>query len=234
MVSSSSATVPHQRSREAKASGSVVKKLIHQAGRGMALTTVPGVRAGGIDMPFRLSRRRAPATGTSTVTSSVSKPGCGGAVDEGHRALPVLPHVELEPVAAVRVRGLHVLDRRGAHRRQRERDARRAGRGGARALALGLHHAGEPGRRDAERQGDGRRRAPRGTCRRGRRRAGSTGGTRCPRTPDARGPARSRPRRRPRCSRRRPSACGASRWSRRSAMVSAFRAGASWRSARAS
>ena len=52
----------------------MVRKLIHQAGRGMALITVPGVRAGGIDMPLRLSRSRAPATGTSTVTSRVSKP----------------------------------------------------------------------------------------------------------------------------------------------------------------
>ena len=74
IVSSSSATVPLHRSRLAKASGSVVRKLIHHAGRGMALMTVPGVRAGGIDMPFRLSRSRAPATGTSTVTSRVSNP----------------------------------------------------------------------------------------------------------------------------------------------------------------
>ena len=74
MVSSSSATVPDQWSSEAKASGSVVRKLIHHAGRGTALRTVRGVSAGGIDMPLRLSRSRAPATGTSTVTNKVSKP----------------------------------------------------------------------------------------------------------------------------------------------------------------
>jgi hypothetical protein len=74
MVSSSSATVPLQRSRLANASGSVVRKLIHHSGRGRALRTVPAVSAGGIEKPLRLSRRRAPATGTSTVTSSVSKP----------------------------------------------------------------------------------------------------------------------------------------------------------------
>ena len=72
MVSSSSATVPDQRSSEANANGSVVRKSIHHCGRGSALTTVPRVSAGGIDMPLRLSRRRAPATGTSTVTSRVS------------------------------------------------------------------------------------------------------------------------------------------------------------------
>jgi len=42
MVSMRSATVPDQRSRLAKASGSVVRKLIHQAGRGSALSMVLG------------------------------------------------------------------------------------------------------------------------------------------------------------------------------------------------
>lgn len=72
MVSSSSATVPDQRLIEANASGSVVRKSIHHCGRGSALRTVLAVSAGGIDMPLRLSRRRALATGTPTVTSSVS------------------------------------------------------------------------------------------------------------------------------------------------------------------
>ena len=74
IVSSSSATVPDHASSEANASGSVVRKLNHHAGRGIALATVRGVRVGGMVMPLRTSRSRAPATGTSTVTSSVSKP----------------------------------------------------------------------------------------------------------------------------------------------------------------
>jgi hypothetical protein len=74
MVSSSSATVPDQASSEAKASGSVVRKLNHHAGRGIALATVRGVSVGGMVIPLRTSRSRAPATGTSTVTSRVSKP----------------------------------------------------------------------------------------------------------------------------------------------------------------
>ena len=64
---------PHE-SSEAKVSGSVVNRLYHQTGRGIALTTVRGVRVGGIVMPLRTSRIRAPATGTSTVTTRVSKP----------------------------------------------------------------------------------------------------------------------------------------------------------------
>ena len=35
---------------------------------------VPGVSCGGIEKPLRLSRRRAPATGVSTVKNRVSKP----------------------------------------------------------------------------------------------------------------------------------------------------------------
>ena len=72
MWSSSSPTVPDQASSEAKASGSVVRKLTHHAGRGIALATVRADRVGGIVMPLRVSRRRAPATGTSTVTTRVS------------------------------------------------------------------------------------------------------------------------------------------------------------------
>ena len=74
MLSIIAATVPDQRSSEANASGSVVRKLNHHAGRGIALRMVFGVSVGGIVMPLRTSRSRAPATGTSTVTSSVSNP----------------------------------------------------------------------------------------------------------------------------------------------------------------
>ena len=74
MVSRYSATVPGQRSSEANDSGSVVSRSNHQRGCGTASSTVRSVSVGGIDMPLRVSRSRAPATGTSTVTSRVSKP----------------------------------------------------------------------------------------------------------------------------------------------------------------
>ena len=74
MVSRYSATVPGHRSSDANDSGSVVSRSNHQRGCGTASRTVRRVSAGGIDMPLRVSRSRAPATGTSTVTSSVSKP----------------------------------------------------------------------------------------------------------------------------------------------------------------
>ena len=80
--------------------------------------------------------------------------GRGGASHQRHRAVPILPHVELKPVAALRVRGRDVLDRGGAQRRQRERDAGPCRRVRAGDLALGVHQPGEPGRRDAERQRD--------------------------------------------------------------------------------
>jgi len=66
MVSSSSATVPDHRDSDAKASGSVVRKLNHQAGRGRASRMVLTVSWGGMVKLFRLSRSRAPATGTGT------------------------------------------------------------------------------------------------------------------------------------------------------------------------
>ena len=128
--------------------------MIHHAGRGMAFSDGP-----------RRERRR-----DGHAVADVAQPGAGdryvdgdqqgvvarlgGPVDQRHRAVPVLPHVELEPVPAVRVRRGDVLDGRRAHRGERERDPGRGGRAGARDLALGLHHPGEAGRRDAERQGD--------------------------------------------------------------------------------
>ena len=64
--------MPDHASSEANASGSVVRKSNHHEGRGIALSTVRAVSVGGIVIPLRTSRSRAPATGTSTVTSSVS------------------------------------------------------------------------------------------------------------------------------------------------------------------
>ena len=59
---------------DANSSFGVVRKSIHHHGRGIALTIVPSVSCGGIEKPLRLSRRRAPATGVSTVNNRVSKP----------------------------------------------------------------------------------------------------------------------------------------------------------------
>ncbi len=85
MVSRYSPTVPDQRSSDAKDNGSVVSRSNHQRGRGTASSTVRRVNAGGTDIPLRTSRSRAPATGTSTVTSNVSKPAsaarCTNAID---------------------------------------------------------------------------------------------------------------------------------------------------------
>lgn len=72
--SSSSPTVPPVDCKEANSSLGVVRKSNHHQGRGMALSTVPGVIWGGMEKPLRLSRRRAPATGVSTVNMRVSKP----------------------------------------------------------------------------------------------------------------------------------------------------------------
>ena len=60
--------------REANSSLGVVRKSYHHHGRGIAFTIVPRVSCGGIEKPLRLSRRRAPAMGVSTVNCRVSNP----------------------------------------------------------------------------------------------------------------------------------------------------------------
>jgi hypothetical protein len=137
--------VPDHASREAKASGSVVRKLIHHGARGQrrrdrhAVAHVAQSRPG--DRHVDGDEQRVVA-------------GLGGAIDQRHRTVAVLPHVELEPVPPTGVGRGDVLDRGGAHRRQRERDAGSGRRRGPGDLALGLHHPGEPRRGDAERQRD--------------------------------------------------------------------------------
>src|SRR5690606_38916880 len=76
-----------------------------------------------------------------------------GALDQAEGDLPLVHHVQLEPVPPQRVRGLHVLDRGGAERREGEGDARGPGGAGPGDLALGLHQAREARRRDAEGEG---------------------------------------------------------------------------------
>ena len=84
MLSSSSATVPGQRSKLANETGSVVRKSNHHRGRRIASSTVRAVSAGGINIPLRMSRNRAPATGTSTVTSGVFVAGLRHPLDQRH------------------------------------------------------------------------------------------------------------------------------------------------------
>ena len=214
--SSSSPTVPPVAASEANSSGGVVRKSHHHHGRGIALTIVPsGELRRNREAVALVAQARAGDGGVDGEHQGVE---AGGrrALDEPVRDLALAHHVELEPVATVGVRGLDVLDGRRAERRQRERDARGRGRAGAGDLALGLHQAGEAGGRDAEGHRATCRRGSSSWCRPSTRRAGSTGGTRCPRTPAARERATARPRRRRRCSRTRPWACGASRSSCRS------------------
>ena len=129
------ATVPDQRSSDANASGSVVRKLNHHPGRGIALS----------DRARRQGRRDRHAVALVAQPRARDRDvdgdqqrveaGLGRPVDQRHRPVAVLPHVELEPVAAVRVRRRDVLDRGGAHRRQRERDAGAAAAAGAPAIS---------------------------------------------------------------------------------------------------
>lgn len=149
-ASSSSPTVPPVEVSEANSSRGVVRKSYHHHGRGIALTTVLRVNCGGMEKPLRWSRRRAPATGTSTVKNKVSNPGRRSATGEFVGDLSVAHYVELEPVAPVGIGRLDPLDRGRTKRGQGERNSRRAR---SCHLALGMHQPGEPGRRDAERQG---------------------------------------------------------------------------------
>ncbi|MDQ1175924.1 hypothetical protein QE416_000660 [Microbacterium sp. SORGH_AS 421] len=152
---SSSPTVPPVVLSDANSSLGVVRKSIHHQGRGIALTMVPTVSCGGIEKPLRLSRRRAPAMGVSTVNCRVSKPAAAGSLDEAVRDAAVFHDVELEPVAADGVGRLDVLDRGRPQGRERERDAGGGRRGGSRRLALGLHQTREAGGRDTERERGG-------------------------------------------------------------------------------
>ena len=71
---SRSATGPSHDVRDANSSGSVVSRSTHQFGCIAASSTVLAVSAGGSEKPLRTSRSRAPATGTSTVSTSASYP----------------------------------------------------------------------------------------------------------------------------------------------------------------
>ena len=68
----SSPIVPPHELSEANDSGSVVSRSAHQRGCRAAFAMVRSVSAGGIVNPLRTSRRRGPATGVSTVSTSAS------------------------------------------------------------------------------------------------------------------------------------------------------------------
>ena len=71
-ASSNSPTVPPVEESEANSNLGVVRKSYHHHGRGIAFATVFSESWGGMEKPLRLSRRRAPAMGVSTVKKSVS------------------------------------------------------------------------------------------------------------------------------------------------------------------
>ena len=146
--------MPDHRESEAKARGSVVRRLNHHAGRGSALMTGAGGELGrdGEAVPLVAQPRSGDGDVDGDEQGIVS--GLGGPVDQRHGAVPVVPHVQLEPVAAVGRRGGDVLDGGGSHGGQGERNPGRGCGGRAGALAFGMHHAGEARGGDAEGQLD--------------------------------------------------------------------------------
>ena len=146
--------MPDHRESDAKARGSVVRKLNHQAGRGSALMTGADGELGrdGEAVPLVAQPRSGDGDVDGDEQGIVS--GLGGPVDQRHGAVPVLPHVQLEPVAAVGCRGGDVLDGGGSHGGQGEGDPGRGGGARPGALAFGLHHAGEARGGNAEGQLD--------------------------------------------------------------------------------
>ena len=71
--------------------------------------------------------------------------GLGGALNQPVGDLAFPHHVQLEPVAAVRVRLLDVLNRSRTQRRKRKRNTSGTSGGRTSVLAFGLHQAGETG-----------------------------------------------------------------------------------------
>ena len=150
--SSSSPTVPPVDESDANSSFGVVRKLIHQAGRGIALMMVPGVSCGGIEKPLRLSRRRAPATGVSTVKNRVSKPAAAARRASSYeisRSRITYSWNQLRPLGfAAFTSSIEVVPSVDSVNGMPAAPAAPA----PAILALGLHQAGEARRGDAERQ----------------------------------------------------------------------------------
>ena len=70
----SSAMVPPPSERDASSSFGVVSRSNHHLTRGAASSSVESPSCGGKEKPFRVSLKRAPAIGVSTVRNRVSKP----------------------------------------------------------------------------------------------------------------------------------------------------------------
>ena len=174
-------------------------------------------------MPLRTSRSRAPGDRDVDGDQQRVEPGLGGPVDQRHRPVAVLPHVELEPVPAARGRPRRRprsrwspswRARTGCRRRPpRSRPAISPSVCIIRVNPVGAIPNGSATRLPST----SREVSTVGDVAQDRR-----DGTRRPRTPAGPGPARPRRRRRRRCSRRRPSAYAACATRRRSSMVSAF------------
>ena len=118
---------------DANASGSVVRKLNHHAGRGTRRARSPRVSGGGIGEAVALVAQPGARHRDVDGDQQRVEPGLRRPLDQLHRPVPVLPHVQLEPVAAVgfAAAATSSIDRR-AHRGQRERDPGPPGGPGAR------------------------------------------------------------------------------------------------------
>src|SRR3954468_3077043 len=147
-----SATVPSEWVSDANSRGSVVSRSNHQAGCRTPSAKVRADREGGIVRPLRTSRRRARNRRVDGKHQCFVA-GLASPFDEVPPRLPVTPEVELEPESCAGGRSGEVLDRGGAHRGQRVRDPGAVRHPGDRGLARGVHHPGEAGGREDERQG---------------------------------------------------------------------------------
>ena len=115
---------------------------------------VPGPIVGGSEKPRRTSRSRRPNTAVSTVRTSASYPAAAARSTISRDQPPVTPRVDLEPEPAV-AHGAHLLDRACAERRQRVRQTGASSGPRDGELAVGIGDAGETGRRENQREGDG-------------------------------------------------------------------------------
>ena len=76
-----------------------------------------------------------------------------GALDQICDEFAIAHHIELEPERRLGMGG-DILERADAHGRECERHTEFLGRAGRQNLAVGMHHAGRPGRGDGDRHGD--------------------------------------------------------------------------------
>ena len=150
--SRSSPTVPDQRSREANARGSVVRKSNHHHGRGIAFTIVFAPSCSGRSRSAcRGGGRRPRVRPPSRAACRTRPPGRGRPAPwTSTRSFHMYSWNQFRPCGlASRTSSMAVVPIV-----EGERDAGATGRAGSGALALGLHHPGEARRCDAERVRD--------------------------------------------------------------------------------